>query len=89
MAHQDAQFNDLLQIDQEDRDFQKKQSENREIEYSRDGSISFKPSGLRMLGGPSPNRLFESKSISTNKSKKQLMLSSRRDRVLSEKAASD
>ena len=51
MANQDAHLNDFIQIDQEDRAFQKMQSENREIEYSRDGSISFKPSGLSKVSG--------------------------------------
>ena len=86
MANQDAHLNDLIQIDQEDKAFQKKQSENREIEYSRDGSISFKPSGLRALGGPSPNRRIESKSISTNGLISSPSMSSRRVRNLSEAA---
>jgi hypothetical protein len=82
MANQDAYLDVLIQIDQEDRVFQKKQADNREIEYSRDGSITFKPSAaLRAIGGPSPTRRDEN-----NSSIGSPMSTSRRAHRLSEAA---
>ena len=54
----------------------------REIEYSRDGSISYKPSMLRTFGNASPSRLGERRSVSPQ-------LSNRRSRLASKISSSN
>lgn len=58
MANQDAHLHDLIQIDQEEQQFHKEKSDLREVEVSRDGSISFKPRGI--ANSPLSNRRLAS-----------------------------